>query len=78
MTTETKDVTHIADKICRCEYCLMIDVIYGDPLLSEWERNFIDSVARQGWHRDDYSEKQKAVIKRIFKRQRHKYGSDVS
>ena len=65
-------MAHIADKICSCEYCQMVDVIFGDPLLSAWEKKFIDSVAEQGWQRD-YSPKQKAVIKKIYKTQRKKY-----
>ncbi len=50
----------------------MIDCIFGDPEFNDWERNFIDSVARQGWQRD-YSSKQKAVIKRIYVAQKNKY-----
>jgi len=65
-------MNHIADKICSCEYCQMIDVIFGDPLLNKWEKDFIDSVASFGWHKD-YSDKQKAVIKKIFVNQRQKY-----
>ncbi len=59
---------HIADKICSCEYCLKLDIMFGDPLLPQWEKDFIDSVARQGWQRD-YSPKQKAVINKVFKKQ---------
>ena len=50
----------------------MIDVMVGDPLLSIWEKKFIDSVIEQGWQ-IDYSEKQKAVIKKIYVKQRQKY-----
>lgn len=63
---------HISDEVCSCEYCQMIDCIYGDPKLNKWERDFIDSAARQGWQRD-YSPKQKAVIKKIFINQKRKY-----
>lgn len=63
---------HILDKVCSCEYCQMIDVIFGDPLLNKWERDFIESVVNFGWHKD-YSEKQKSVIKKIFTNQRRKY-----
>lgn len=63
---------HIADKVCSCDYCTMIDVMFGDPLLNAWERHFIASVASYGW-RDDYSLKQKAVIQRLFHTQRRKY-----
>lgn len=51
----------------------MIDCIFGDPKLNDWEKKFIDSVAKQGWHNDDYSSKQKVVIKRIFEAQKRKY-----
>lgn len=68
-------MTHIADKICSCEYCQMIDVIFGDPKLNAWEKKFIDSVAYQGWEHD-YSDKQKVVIKRIYRTQRKKYVDD--
>lgn len=63
---------HLTDSICNCEYCQMIDVMYGDPLLSKWERDFIESVASFGW-RKDYTPKQKAVIKKTFAKQKHKY-----
>lgn len=58
---------HVSDKVCSCHYCTCIDIVFGDPLLTPWERNFIDSVARQGWERD-YSIKQKAVIDKIHTR----------
>jgi len=63
---------HIADKVCSCECCQKIDVIFGDPLLNEWEKVFIDSVAKQGWQKE-YSTRQKTVIDRIYKNQRNKY-----
>ncbi len=63
---------HIADKVCSCEYCQMIDVIFGDPLLNKWEKDFIESVMYYGWQKD-YSDKQKAVIKKIYIKQRRKY-----
>lgn len=50
----------------------MIDCIFGDPKLNSWEKEFIDSVARQGWQRD-YSPKQKVVIKRIYETQKKRY-----
>jgi len=50
----------------------MLDVMYGDPLLNAWEKEFVKSAASQGWYKD-YSPKQKAVIKRIFDRQTKKY-----
>ncbi len=65
-------IKHIIDKVCSCEYCQMIDVIFGDPKLNSWEKKFIDSVAEQGWQRE-YSPKQKAVIRKIYKTQRAKY-----
>lgn len=67
-----KPKNHITDKVCSCEYCQMIDVIFGDPLLNKWEKEFIDSVSQQGWQRD-YSLKQKVVIKKIFTTQRKRY-----
>ena len=63
---------HIQDKVCSCRYCTMLDVMYGDPLLNAWEKEFVKSAASQGWYKD-YSPKQKAVIKRIFDRQTKKY-----
>lgn len=66
-------MSHIADKACSCEYCQKIDVIFGDPLLNSWEKRFIESVAEQGWHNEDYSPKQKAVIDKIYATQRKKY-----
>ena len=63
---------HIADEVCSCKYCQKIDVIFGDPLLNEWEKAFIDGVAKQGWHKE-YSTRQKTVIDRIYKAQRNKY-----
>ena len=71
---ETISQNHIIAGVCSCEHCQMIDVIFGDPLLNAWEKEFIDSVARQGWLRD-YSEKQKACIQKIYTTQRHKYVS---
>ena len=44
----------------------MIDIMWGDPALNSWEKKFVESVARQGWQRD-YSDKQKAKIKSIFR-----------
>lgn len=65
---------HLIDKTCSCLYCQMIDIMFGDPLLGSWEKNFIDSVARQGWQKE-YSPKQKAVIERLFKHQKRKHTS---
>lgn len=55
----------------------MIDIMWGDPLLSPWETKFIESVARFGWF-SDYSDKQKAVIRRIFNTQRARYAHAAS
>lgn len=63
---------HIIDEICSCEFCTKIDCIFGDPLLNDWEKRFIDSVARQGWQKE-YSDKQKRVISKIFTKQKYKY-----
>lgn len=64
--------SHIIDKICCCKHCQMIDVMFGDPLLNKWEKEFLESVARQGWQRD-YSPKQKAVIEKTYAKQRRKW-----
>lgn len=64
IATATK---HVPDKICSCHYCTLIDIVFGDPLLTPWEQKFISSVAWQGWERD-YSPKQKAVIDKIYTR----------
>lgn len=66
---------HVIEKVCSCEYCQMIDVMWGDPRLNPWEAKFVASVARFGW-RADYSDKQKACIKKIFKRQRLLYENE--
>ncbi len=58
---------HIADKICSCNYCLMLDCMFGDPQLNQWEKDFIESVCRYGW-RADYTDKQKAVIEKTFQK----------
>ena len=63
---------HIADKLCSCRFCTMIDVMFGDPLLNEWEKKFIESVARQGWLYD-YTPKQKTKLLKIFHRQWARY-----
>jgi len=47
----------------------MLDIMFGDPTLSDWAKDFIASVSRQGWLKD-YSPKQKYWIKTIFNRQR--------
>jgi len=46
----------------------MIDVMFGDPLLSPWEKSFVESVGRAGWFYE-YTPKQKAILKRIYNRQ---------
>jgi len=43
----------------------MIDIVFGDPLLSHWEWGFIESVCSYGWIAD-YTPKQKTVINRIY------------
>jgi len=45
----------------------MIDCCWGDPDLSSWERNFISNVARYGGIAD-YTAKQKAKIRQIYKK----------
>ncbi len=65
-------MAHLIDKVCSCMHCLMIDIMWGDPLLTPWEYNFVKSVASFGW-RNEYSPKQKAVIQKIFRKQRQIY-----
>lgn len=60
---------HLIDKACSCDICQKIDVMWGDPRLSKWETDFIDSVADFGWH-NNYTEKQIAKINQIFKKQK--------
>jgi hypothetical protein len=51
----------------------MIDQLYGDPLLSEWERRFVRSLAEFGW-RADYTESQKQKLRQVYqqiRRARH-------
>lgn len=50
----------------------MLDVMFGDPLLDEWEHRFVLSCSRQGWHKD-YSLKQRVIIEKIFNAQSQKY-----
>jgi len=64
---------HVIDKICECEFCTMLDCMWGDPLLSKWESSFVNSVVRSGWHYE-YTPKQKAKIKEVFDRARKRHG----
>ncbi len=66
---------HIIDSVCECEYCTMIDCMWGDPLLTDWEKSFVNSVARSGWYHD-YTPKQKSKIKEIYIRARKRYGGN--
>jgi len=50
----------------------MIDAMFWDPFLNNWEHTFITDVAQWGWH-SDYTPKQKAVIERLFEQQKSKY-----
>lgn len=68
------NMEHLSDNVCSCEFCQMIDVMFGDPLLNAWEKDFVESVASFGWHKD-YTPKQKAVIKRLFEKQKKKYAA---
>jgi hypothetical protein len=45
--------------------------MFGDPKLNRWEKQFIDSVARWGWH-SDYTQKQKKVLDRLFLKMKQK------
>lgn len=58
---------HIIDEVCECEYCIMLDVMFGDPNMTKWERAFHKSMCEWGW-RSEYTEKQKAKIKQTFNR----------
>lgn len=66
-------MTHVNDKVCNCEFCTMIDCLWGDPLLSAWESKFINNVARSGWFYE-YTIRQKAKIQSIFKKMLHLRG----
>lgn len=63
---------HIIDKTCSCLHCTMLDIMFGDPTLSPWEKRFIKSVSEFGWL-DNYTPKQISVIEKIFKKQKRKY-----
>lgn len=76
MNQKPNDKFHKIDIPCNCVYCTMIDVMWGDPLLNDWEKKFVESVARQGGERN-YSDKQKAKIKDVFKRMRKMRKLDV-
>lgn len=47
----------------------MIDVVWGDPLLNDWERRFTDSLANFGW-RSDYTNRQASKLEQIYTRLR--------
>lgn len=66
---------HIIDKVCSCEICEKLDIMYGDPKLSKWERKFVISVGEQGWLRN-YSKKQIRKTRQIFEKQRARYSRE--
>ena len=63
---------HLITEGCDCEFCQMIDCMYGDPLLSDWEKEFVNSVCEYGW-KFNYTVKQKNIIRKIFNQQQRKY-----
>ncbi len=63
---------HLIKETCSCDYCKMIDIMFGDPLFNEWENEFLNSICRVGWYYN-YSEKQKRTIVKLFNQQRRKY-----
>jgi len=72
LTAEIERMKHVINETCSCLYCTMIDIMSGDPELNKWAKEFVVSVAQQGWQKE-YSEKQKAVIKKLFQEQKTKY-----
>lgn len=64
-------MSHIIDKVCSCEFCTMLDCLFGDPLLSAWEKKFVENMIEYGWMAN-YTEKQKAKIKEVFNKMRKK------
>jgi hypothetical protein len=67
-------MSHSQDTPCSCEHCQMLDVMWGDPLLNKWGREFVERVAEHGWYRN-YSDKEKRKIEELFWQQRRKYVS---
>ena len=63
---------HDPERACSCEICQRLDVMYGDPKLTAWERRFVASVAEwggRGW----YTERQKVVVLEVFERARSRW-----
>lgn len=50
----------------------MIDVLWGDPGLTRWEKSFVLCIARWGWH-NEYSEAQKRKILQIFNKRKQAF-----
>jgi len=63
---------HVIDKVCRCSYCMKLDIMFGDPTLNAWESHFIASVAAYGCWKD-YTKPQKFVIDKLFAKQVKKW-----
>jgi len=42
-------------------------MLIGDPLLSKWEKNFIESLSRYGWIAD-YTKKQVVCLNKIWEK----------
>lgn len=63
---------HLADKVCSCLHCQMLDIMFGDPLLNNWEKKFIDSLIQWGW-KFNYTPRQKTTIRHLFAKMKAKY-----
>lgn len=58
---------HTIDLECSCENCTKIDMLIGDPLLNNWEKNFIESLSRYGWL-SDYTPRQILSLNKIWQK----------
>lgn len=57
--------THKMSEVCDCETCLKLDSLWGDPLLTPWEYQFIGNVSRYGWFAN-YSKKQLTKLDQVW------------
>lgn len=61
------DNSHEIDSPCSCIDCQRIDILWGDPLMTPWERRFVDNLSRWGWEHN-YTTNQRAKLEQVFTR----------
>lgn len=59
--------SHLTNSVCTCKNCTIIDCLWGDPLLSSWEKSFIESLSRYGWIAN-YTDKQVAKLLQVWRK----------